>query len=116
MDFSESAYVQAIGDISLDKCHLAAAGHNSIKLYDIKSSSPAAVLTFEGHSSSVPGIMTPLPKVTVAFWGFDIDGNTRQYLSPSTNEHNQIGKGTKKRKISSFADPALSLEGEEDDE
>ncbi|KAF1810123.1 WD-repeat protein-like protein pop3 [Eremomyces bilateralis CBS 781.70] len=42
--------------ISPDKRYLAAAGHHTVKLYDIKSSNPAAVLTFEGHTSNVTGV------------------------------------------------------------
>src|SRR5438105_4210567 len=35
--------------ISPDKRFLAAAGHHTVKLYDIKSSNPNAILTFDGH-------------------------------------------------------------------
>jgi target of rapamycin complex subunit LST8 len=42
--------------ISPDKRYLAAAGHHTVKLYDIKSSNPAAVLTFEGHTNNVTGV------------------------------------------------------------
>ncbi|KAK3065548.1 hypothetical protein LTS18_000025 [Coniosporium uncinatum] len=42
--------------ISPDKRWLAAAGHHTVKLYDIKSSNPSPVLTFEGHTSNVTGV------------------------------------------------------------
>jgi len=42
--------------ISPDKRYLAAAGHHTVKLYDIKSSNPGAVLTFEGHTNNVTGV------------------------------------------------------------
>lgn len=42
--------------ISPDKRYLAAAGHHTIKLYDIKSTNPAAVLTFEGHTGNITGV------------------------------------------------------------
>ncbi|KAI9891884.1 MAG: TOR complex subunit lst8 [Vezdaea aestivalis] len=42
--------------ISPDKKLLAAAGCNNVKLYDIKSTNPNPVLTFEGHTSNVTGV------------------------------------------------------------
>src|SRR4051812_46749707 len=42
--------------ISPDKRFLAAAGHHTVKLYDIKSTNPAAVLTFEGHTNNITGL------------------------------------------------------------
>ncbi|KAI7197511.1 Target of rapamycin complex subunit, partial [Hortaea werneckii] len=42
--------------ISPDKRYLAAAGHHTVKLYDIKSTNPAAVLTFEGHTGNITGL------------------------------------------------------------
>ena len=42
--------------ISPDKRYLAAAGHHTVKLYDIKSNNPAAVLTFEGHTGNITGV------------------------------------------------------------
>lgn len=42
--------------ISPDKRFLAAAGHHTVKLYDIKSTNPAAVLTFEGHTGNITGV------------------------------------------------------------
>lgn len=42
--------------ISPDKRYLAAAGHHTVKLYDIKSSNPNAVLTFDGHTGNVTGV------------------------------------------------------------
>ena len=42
--------------ISPDKRYLAAAGHQKVKLYDIRSTNPAAVMTFEGHTGNVTGI------------------------------------------------------------
>ncbi|KAI9814952.1 MAG: TOR complex subunit lst8 [Thelocarpon impressellum] len=42
--------------ISPDKRFLAAAGRHSVKLYDIKSTNPSAVLTFEGHTGNITGV------------------------------------------------------------
>ncbi|KAI1816276.1 WD repeat-containing protein pop3 [Poronia punctata] len=42
--------------ISPDKRFLAAAGHHSVKLYDIKSTNPNPLLTFEGHTGNVTGV------------------------------------------------------------
>ncbi|TGZ84075.1 WD40 repeat-like protein [Ascodesmis nigricans] len=42
--------------ISPDKRFLAAAGHTSVRLYDIKSSNPNPVLQFDGHTNNVTGI------------------------------------------------------------
>ncbi|EPS44027.1 Beta-TrCP [Arthrobotrys entomopaga] len=42
--------------ISPDKRFLAAAGHLNVKLYDIKSTNPAPVLSFEGHTNNVTGV------------------------------------------------------------
>jgi WD40 repeat protein len=42
--------------ISPDKRFLAAAGHHSVKLYDIKSTNPNPLLTFEGHTNNVTGV------------------------------------------------------------
>ncbi|MCJ1361606.1 TOR complex subunit lst8 [Acarospora aff. strigata] len=42
--------------ISPDKRFLAAAGAHNVKLYDIKSTNPNPVLTFEGHSGNVTGV------------------------------------------------------------
>ncbi|GAB7330384.1 hypothetical protein MBLNU13_g02005t2 [Cladosporium sp. NU13] len=42
--------------ISPDKRFLAAAGHHTVKLYDIRSTNPAAVLTFEGHTGNITGV------------------------------------------------------------
>lgn len=42
--------------ISPDKRYLAAAGHHTVKLYDIKSTNPNAILTFDGHTSNVTGV------------------------------------------------------------
>ncbi|KAK1824358.1 TOR complex subunit lst8 [Friedmanniomyces endolithicus] len=42
--------------ISPDKRYLAAAGHHTIKLYDVRSTNPAAVITFEGHTSNITGV------------------------------------------------------------
>ena len=42
--------------ISPDKRYLAAAGRFTVKLYDIKSTNPAAVLTFEGHTGNITGV------------------------------------------------------------
>ncbi|OBT56051.1 G protein beta subunit-like protein [Pseudogymnoascus sp. 24MN13] len=42
--------------ISPDKRFLAAAGHHSVKLYDIKSTNPNPILTFEGHTNNITGV------------------------------------------------------------
>ncbi|KAI1270694.1 WD40 repeat-like protein [Xylariaceae sp. FL1019] len=42
--------------ISPDKRFLAAAGHHTVKLYDIKSTNPNPLLTFEGHSGNITGV------------------------------------------------------------
>jgi G protein beta subunit-like protein len=42
--------------ISPDKRFLAAAGHTSVRLYDIKSTNPNPVLQFDGHTNNVTGI------------------------------------------------------------
>lgn len=42
--------------ISPDKRYLAAAGHHTVKLYDIKSTNPNPLLTFEGHTSNITGV------------------------------------------------------------
>jgi target of rapamycin complex subunit LST8 len=42
--------------ISPDKRYLAAAGHHTIKLFDIKSTNPNPLLTFEGHTGNVTGV------------------------------------------------------------
>ncbi|KAI2625680.1 quinon protein alcohol dehydrogenase-like superfamily [Hypoxylon sp. NC1633] len=42
--------------ISPDKRFLAAAGHHTVKLYDIKSTNPNPLLTFDGHTGNVTGV------------------------------------------------------------
>lgn len=42
--------------ISPDKRFLAAAGHHTVKLYDIKSTNPNPLLTFEGHNGNITGV------------------------------------------------------------
>ncbi|KAB5577515.1 WD40-repeat-containing domain protein [Coniochaeta sp. 2T2.1] len=42
--------------ISPDKRYLAAAGHHNVKLFDIRSTNPAPVLVFEGHTGNVTGV------------------------------------------------------------
>ncbi|KAI9849302.1 MAG: TOR complex subunit lst8 [Sclerophora amabilis] len=42
--------------ISPDKRFLAAAGRHAVKLFDIKSTNPNSVLTFEGHSGNITGV------------------------------------------------------------
>ncbi|KAK8007239.1 short chain oxidoreductase (CsgA) [Apiospora arundinis] len=43
--------------ISPDKQFLAAAGHHTVKLYDIKSSNLNPLLTFEGHTDNITGVV-----------------------------------------------------------
>ncbi|KAJ5151895.1 hypothetical protein N7492_010190 [Penicillium capsulatum] len=42
--------------ITPDKRFLAAAGHNNVKLFDIKSTNPNPVMTFEGHTNNITGV------------------------------------------------------------
>ena len=42
--------------ISPDKRFLAAAGNHYVKLYDIKSTNPNPLLTFEGHTGNITGV------------------------------------------------------------
>ncbi|KAL4868127.1 hypothetical protein BDV12DRAFT_170111 [Aspergillus spectabilis] len=42
--------------ITPDKRYLAAGGHNNVKLYDIKSTNPNPVMTFEGHTNNITGV------------------------------------------------------------
>ncbi|KAJ5762000.1 uncharacterized protein N7511_005382 [Penicillium nucicola] len=42
--------------ITPDKRFLAAAGHNNVKLFDIKSTNPNPVITFEGHTNNITGV------------------------------------------------------------
>jgi G protein beta subunit-like protein len=42
--------------ISPDKRFLAAAGHHNVKLFDIRSTNPAPLLIFEGHTGNVTGV------------------------------------------------------------
>ena len=42
--------------ISPDKRLLAAAGHEDVKLYDVRSTNPAPTLTLRGHHGNVTGV------------------------------------------------------------
>ncbi|PGH12330.1 hypothetical protein AJ80_06740 [Polytolypa hystricis UAMH7299] len=42
--------------ITPDKRYVAAAGRNNVKLYDIKSSNPNPVMTFDGHTNNITGV------------------------------------------------------------
>lgn len=42
--------------ISPDKRYLAAAGHHTVKLFDIRSTNPAPLLVFEGHTGNITGV------------------------------------------------------------
>ncbi|KAJ5086399.1 hypothetical protein NUU61_007706 [Penicillium alfredii] len=42
--------------ITPDKRFLAAAGHNNVKLFDIRSTNPNPVMTFEGHTNNITGV------------------------------------------------------------
>lgn len=42
--------------ISPDKRYLAAAGHHTVKLFDIKSTNPNPLMTFEGHTGNITGV------------------------------------------------------------
>ncbi|KAI9829282.1 MAG: TOR complex subunit lst8 [Phylliscum demangeonii] len=74
--------------ISPDKRWLAAAGRHSIKLFDIKSSNPNAVLTFEGHTGNITGVafhsdckwmVTSSEDGTVKIWDVRTGGVQRNY-------------------------------------
>ncbi|KAH8425761.1 WD40 repeat domain-containing protein [Aspergillus melleus] len=42
--------------ITPDKRYLAAAGHNNVKLYDIKSTNPNPIMSFDGHTNNITGV------------------------------------------------------------
>jgi G protein beta subunit-like protein len=42
--------------ISPDKRYLAAAGNHNVKLYDIRSTNPNPLLTFDGHTGNITGV------------------------------------------------------------
>ncbi|KAL8305094.1 hypothetical protein RB601_009753 [Gaeumannomyces tritici] len=42
--------------ISPDKRYLAAAGHHTVKLFDIKSTNPNPLIVFEGHTGNITGV------------------------------------------------------------
>jgi target of rapamycin complex subunit LST8 len=42
--------------ITPDKKFLAAAGRHVVRLYDIKSSNPNPIMTFEGHTNNITGV------------------------------------------------------------
>ena len=42
--------------ITPDKRLIAAAGHHTVKLYEVAGQNPAAVMTFEGHTANVTGV------------------------------------------------------------
>ncbi|ETN46538.1 uncharacterized protein HMPREF1541_00723 [Cyphellophora europaea CBS 101466] len=42
--------------ITPDKKYLAAAGRHVVRLYDIKSSNPNPIMTFEGHTNNITGV------------------------------------------------------------
>lgn len=42
--------------ITPDKKYLAAAGRHNVRLYDIKSSNPSVIMTFEGHTNNITGV------------------------------------------------------------
>ncbi|KAF2398963.1 WD-repeat protein-like protein pop3 [Trichodelitschia bisporula] len=74
--------------ISPDKRYLAAAGHHTVKLYDIKSSNAADVLTFEGHTGNITGVafhcegkwmVTSSEDGTVKIWDTRGGGIQRNY-------------------------------------
>ncbi|KAI1179191.1 WD repeat-containing protein pop3 [Nemania sp. FL0916] len=74
--------------ISPDKRLLAAAGHTSVKLYDIKSTNPNPLMTFEGHTGNITGIafhcegkwmVTSSEDGTVKVWETRTGGIQRSY-------------------------------------
>ncbi|KAI9771373.1 MAG: TOR complex subunit lst8 [Geoglossum simile] len=74
--------------ISPDKRFLAAAGRIDVKLYDIKSTNPNPVLTFEGHKGNVTGVgfhcegkwmVTSSEDNTVKIWDTRTGSEQRNY-------------------------------------
>ncbi|KAJ9642538.1 TOR complex subunit lst8 [Coniosporium tulheliwenetii] len=74
--------------ISPDKRFLAAAGHHTVKLYDIKSTNPNPVLTFDGHTANITGVafhcdgkwmVTSSEDGTVKIWDTRSGGVQRNY-------------------------------------
>ncbi|KAH8693282.1 quinon protein alcohol dehydrogenase-like superfamily [Talaromyces proteolyticus] len=75
--------------ITPDKRYLAAAGHTNVKLYDIKSSNPNPVMTFDGHSNNITGVafhcegkwmVTSSEDGTVKVWDTRSGGLQRNYV------------------------------------
>jgi len=86
--FTAAAYDNQVNRLAIspDKRYLAAAGHHTVKLYDIKSTNPAAVLTFEGHTNNITGV------------AFHCEGKWMTTSSedggPSRNYHHMLSKLT----------------------
>ncbi|KAJ5160492.1 uncharacterized protein N7482_007496 [Penicillium canariense] len=75
--------------ITPDKRFLAAAGHNNVKLFDIKSTNPNPVMTFEGHTNNITGVafhcegkwmVTSSEDGTVKVWDTRTGSLQRNYL------------------------------------
>jgi len=77
--------------ITPDKRFLAAAGSDSVKLYDLRSSNPIPVVTFKGHKSNVTGVafhcegkwmVTSSEDCTVKVWDTRDAKVQRSYVHP----------------------------------
>lgn len=74
--------------ISPDKRYLAAAGNHNVKLYDIRSTNPSPVVSFDGHTGNVTGVafhcegkwmVTSSEDGTVKIWDTRTGGIQRNY-------------------------------------
>jgi target of rapamycin complex subunit LST8 len=83
--------------ITPDKKYLAAAGRHNIKLYDIKSTNPNPVVTFEGHTNNITGVafhcegkwmVTSSEDMTVKVW--DTRSGVVQRNYPHTHPVNDV--------------------------
>ncbi|KAI5302861.1 TOR complex subunit lst8, partial [Ascosphaera pollenicola] len=75
--------------ITPDKRFVAAAGRKSVKLYDLKTTNPNPVMTFEGHTNNVTGVafhcegkwmVTSSEDCTVKVWDVRTGSVQRNYL------------------------------------
>ncbi|KAK2779839.1 TOR complex subunit lst8 [Emmonsiellopsis sp. PD_33] len=75
--------------ITPDKRYVAAAGRDNVKLYDIKSTNPNPVITFDGHTNNVTGVafhcegkwmVTSSEDGTVKVWDTRIATIQRNYV------------------------------------
>ncbi|KAL2373631.1 hypothetical protein RJ035_006970 [Blastomyces gilchristii] len=75
--------------ITPDKRYVAAAGRDNVKLYDIKSTNPNPIMTFDGHTNNVTGVafhcegkwmVTSSEDGTVKVWDTRIGTLQRNYV------------------------------------